>query len=165
MIRNAYIKATCMGIVAGMRSMSAPALVSNHLAHRDSKEVDDSPFSFMASPRVAQALKVAAVGEMVADKLPFIPDRISPAPLAARILSGALSGASLCTAEGARADLGAICGGLSAIASAYAFYYLRRKIAATQTLPDAALGLSEDALVVCTGLSILSDQASAPQLT
>jgi uncharacterized membrane protein len=157
MIRNPYVKAICMGVIAGMRSMSAPALVSNHLAHHDSEELANSSFSFMGSPRVAQALKIAALGEMVADKLPIIPDRISPGPLAARILSGALCGASLCTAEGARAPIGAIGGGLSAIASAYAFYHLRQKLGATRILPDAALGLSEDALVVCTGLTVLSD--------
>jgi len=157
MIRDIYVKAVCMGVVAGMRSMSAPAFVSNYLARKESKELAASPFGLMGSRRVAQALTIAAVGEMVADKLPVIPDRIAPGPLAARILSGALCGASLCAAEGKRARLGALCGGLSALASAYAFYHLRRKIGETETLPDTALGLSEDALVIGTGLSVLSD--------
>ncbi|HEX8138171.1 MAG TPA: DUF4126 family protein [Pyrinomonadaceae bacterium] len=157
MIRKTYVKAICMGVVAGMRSISAPAFVSHYLARKESKELADSPFGLMGSQRVAQALKIAAAGEMVADKLPVIPDRIAPGPLAARILSGALCGASLCTAEGKRARVGAMCGALSAVASAYAFYHLRRKIGETEALPDAALGLSEDALVICTGLSVLSD--------
>ncbi len=157
MIRDTYVKAICMGVVAGMRSMSAPAFVSSYLARKESKELADSPFGLMGSRRVVQALTIAAVGEMVADKLPVIPDRIAPGPLAARILSGALCGASLCTAEGKRARVGAICGGLSAVASAYAFYHLRRKIGQTEALPDAALGLSEDALVIGTGLSVLGD--------
>lgn len=157
MTRNTYLKAICMGVVAGMRSMAAPAFTSHYLARKESKELADSPFGLMGSPRVAQALKIAAVGEMVADKLPVIPDRIAPGPLVARILSGALCGASLCTAEGKRASVGAICGGLSAVASAYAFYHLRREIGESVALPDTALGLSEDALVICTGLSVLGD--------
>lgn len=161
MIRDTYIKAICMGVIAGMRSMSGPALVSNYLVHQNSKELANSSFSFMGSSRVAKVLKIAAVGEMVADKLPAIPARISPAPLIARILSGALCGASICTAERKRADVGAIFGGLSAIGSAYTFYYLRRKLGETDGLPDAALGLGEDAIVVSSGLSILSDDVSA----
>jgi uncharacterized membrane protein len=161
MIRNVYIKALSMGVIAGMRSMSAPAFVSNYLAHQNSKELTNSSFSLMGSARVANVLKIAAVGEMVADKLPAIPARISPGPLMARILSGALCGASICTAEGKRADVGGILGGLSAIGSAYAFYHLRQEIGETKILPDAALGLGEDALVVSSGLYILSDDASA----
>jgi len=37
------------------------------------------------------ALKIAAVGELIADKLPFVPARTMPAGLAARIISGGLS--------------------------------------------------------------------------
>ena len=161
MIRNTYIKAISMGFIAGMRSMSAPAFVSNYLAHQNSEELANSSFSLMGSARVAKVLKIAAVGEMIADKLPFIPARISPGPLIARIFSGALCGASICTAEGKRADVGAFFGGLSAVGAAYAFYHLRREIGETKILPDAALGLGEDALVVSSGLCILSDGASA----
>jgi uncharacterized membrane protein len=161
MIHDTYIKAICMGVIAGMRSMSAPAFVSNYLVHQNSKELADSSFGLMGSARVAKVLKIAAVGEMIADKLPAIPARISPVPLVARILSGGLCGASICTAEGKRADVGAIFGGLSAIGSAYTFYHLRRKLGEIEGLPGAALGLGEDAIVVGSGLSILSDDASA----
>jgi uncharacterized membrane protein len=95
---------------------------------------------------------------MIADKLPVIPDRISPGSLVARILSGALCGASICAAERERSDVGAIAGGLSAVGSAYAFYYLRRKLGEAEGLPDAALGLAEDAIVMSSGLRILSDE-------
>lgn len=161
MIRDTYIKAICLGGIAGMRSMSAPALVNNYLVRQNSKELASSSFSLMGSARIARGLKIAAVGEMVADKLPIIPARTSPVALVARILSGAVCGAAICTAEGKRAEVGAIFGGLSAIGSAYTFYHLRRKLGETTGLPDIALGLAEDAIVVSSGLSILSEDASA----
>jgi uncharacterized membrane protein len=155
MIRNTYLKAICVGVIAGMRGMSGPAFASNYLAKRNSEELANSSLSFMGSARVANVLTVAAVGEMVADKLPGIPARISPGPLVGRMLSGALCGASIYTAEGKRAEVGAIAGGLSAIGSAYAFYYLRRRLGEVEGIPDAALGLVEDAIAISIGLSSL----------
>lgn len=155
-MRNTYLKAVVTGVIAGMRTMSAPAFVSDRLARENSVELAASSFGFMGDPRVARALKIAAIGEFAADKLPFMPDRISPGPLAARVVSGALCGASLCKADGKRVDVGAIAGGLSAIGAAYAFYYIRRELAKTTPIPDTVLALGEDAIVVAAGLSVLS---------
>jgi uncharacterized membrane protein len=158
---STYFKAICMGVIAGMRSMSAPALTSDYLTRQNSNSLAHSSFGLMGAPRVAQALKVAAVGELVFDKLPGVPARISPGPLVARFLSGALCGASLCTLEGKRIELGAIAGGLTAIGSAYAFYHLRRTIGQAACIPDAVLGLTEDAIAIGTGLSVLGSDESA----
>jgi uncharacterized membrane protein len=161
MTANTYVKVICMGVIAGMRSMSAPAFTSDHLVRQNSETLADSPFRLMGSPRMAKALKVAAAGEMIADQLPGIPARISPAPLVFRFLSGALCGASLCTVEGRRVEAGAIAGGLAAIGSAYAFYHLRRRIGEGGTIPDALLGLAEDAIVIGSGVRVLSSDESA----
>ena len=115
----------------------------------------------MGSPQVANALKIATIGEMVADQLPGIGARIAPGPLVARAVSGALCGAAICTAEGERAEVGALAGGLSAIGSAYAFYHLRRKLGESQNIPDAALGLAEDAIVF-GGRFLLGDRDATP---
>lgn len=155
---NSYFKAICMGIVAGMRSMSAPAFVSNHLARKGAEELNDSNFKLMASETTAKVLTVAAVGELIADKLPNIPARIEPQPLIARAISGAVCGAAICKSEGERADVGAILGGLAAIGSSYAFYYLRRSLSETEILPDPVIALGEDALVVAVSVAALSDE-------
>lgn len=152
-----FARAIGMGVIAGMRSMAAPALVSNHFAHNASKSLSRTPFRVMASSRTAGALKAFALGEMVADKLPMIPARVSPGPLAARAMSGGLCGASVFAAEGERPGIGGLAGALAAIASAYAFYHLRRRVGEESKVPDAALGLTEDALVVGGGLCILGD--------
>jgi uncharacterized membrane protein len=48
------------------------------------------------APITTAALVVAAVGELVADKLPNIPSRLTPPIFAGRLVSGALGGAILC---------------------------------------------------------------------
>ena len=58
--------------------MSAPALLSRAASRGDLGGIKDTPFAFLASPRAARILTVLAVGEALADKLPFSPDRISP---------------------------------------------------------------------------------------
>ena len=146
-----YFKAIRVGAMAGMRSMSAPAFVSDHLSRNESEALADSPLKFLGRPRTASVLRIAAAGEMVADKLPIIPDRISPGPLAGRAASGALCGATLFRADGRRAVDGAVIGSVSAVVSAFAFYYLRRSLARTTIVPDALLGVAEDALVIAVG--------------
>lgn len=158
---NVYVKAVCLGIIAGMRSMSAPALVSNKMAREQSPLIVNSPFKLLAAPKAANALKMLAAGEMIADKTSVIPNRISPFPLVARALSGAVCGASLCASEGTRADLGGVVGGLTAIASTYGFYHLRRRLGEDAGLPDTLLGLAEDAIVVAGGISTLRSGESA----
>ena len=153
-MQNAYKKAFFVGIIAGMRSMSAPALMSDHFSKEHSREFEDSTLSFLASPTSAAVFKTLAVGEMAADKTPFVPDRIAAPSLAFRAVSGLVCGAAICSAERERADIGAAVGGASAVASTFAFYYLRREIGSRLGLPDPILGVSEDALVVALSSAV-----------
>ncbi|MGH9310283.1 MAG: DUF4126 domain-containing protein, partial [Vicinamibacterales bacterium] len=79
-MKDAIVIAGALGAVSGSRSMLAPALVAR--AHH-------------ASP-AAPILALLAGGEMMADKMPFIPSRTDALPLAGRIVSGALAGAAVC---------------------------------------------------------------------
>lgn len=151
-----YARAVAIGIIAGMRSMSAPALVSSHLAHNGLQNLSDNPLMLLTSPRASSLLKILALGEMVADKLPIVPSRVSAGPLMARVVSGAISGAAVCGAVKKRTNVGAMLGGIGAIAGAYGFYYLRRRIGEETGTPDPVLGLAEDAIVVGGGKMLLS---------
>ncbi len=152
---NAYAKAVYVGIIAGMRSMSAPAIVSDHYSKEHSSELDDSRLSFMASPTADIAFKVMAVGELAADKSSFIANRIDPGPLAFRAISGAVCGATICTAEREQANVGAVVGGVAAVASAFTCYYLRRKLSENTGIPDLMLGFAEDAIAIGVGKRLL----------
>jgi uncharacterized membrane protein len=96
------------------------------------------------------------VGEMVADKTPFIPSRTSAGPLLGRAASGALVAAAL-RASGGRGDKGsaALLGALSAAAAAFAGENLRTQGAQRLGIPDLALALLEDGLVLVAGTRLL----------
>jgi len=141
-----YLAAAAIGAVAGMRSMAAPAFVSYAL-HED--DLEGSHLRFMTSPPLVWWSGIAAAGEMIADKLPFIPDRVSAGPLVGRMLSGAVCGAAVSRVLGREAKVGAAIGLACALGSAFAAYHLRRS--AGRHAPDQALGVAEDSLVVLTG--------------
>lgn len=144
-----------LGAVAGVRSMSAPALLSRAASRGSIEGIEGTPFAFLASPRAARILTVLAVGEALADKLPFAPDRISAPGLVGRMASGGLVGATLFAAAQRRAAIGAGLGLLASAAASYPSYYLRVQIQEKLNLPNWALGLVEDALAEGTGLLVL----------
>jgi uncharacterized membrane protein len=144
-----------LGAVAGVRSMSAPALLSRAASRGDIGGIEGTPFAFLASPRAARILTVLAVGEALADKLPFSPDRISPPGLIGRMASGALVGAALFAAAERRTTLGAGLGLLAAAAASYPSYYLRVKTQEKLGAPNWAVGLVEDVLAEGAGLLTL----------
>ena len=158
-MRNTYLKAFGLGMIAGMRSMSAPAFLSGHLADTATGTSPSRLLRIISSPNAALAFKVAAAGEMIADKLPIIPDRISSGPLTARIISGAVCGSSICESEGRRTDIGAVTGALAAIGSTFAFYHLRRRITEGDIVPDVIVALVEDAVVLAAGDIILNPRS------
>ncbi len=153
----AYTKSVYFGFIAGMRSMAAPAFVSDHYSKVHSPEVGDSALDFIASPMTSTLLKIFAAGELAADKSSFIPNRIDPGPLTFRAVSGAVCGATICIAERRPPVVGVIAGGVAAVASAFACYYLRRKICAVTNLPDVLVGVAEDAFVIGVGSRLLKD--------
>ncbi|MET3542492.1 putative membrane protein [Pontibacter aydingkolensis] len=151
---NYVWKTVGMGAVAGMRAMSAPALLSDELSRIPSMGLANSPLHFLQSDTVATGLKVLAATELLGDKIPDVPDRISPPSLAVRALSGAVVGATIFTANKDSLTKGAILGAAAAIAGTFASFYLRKAIKKYTHLPDSLSGAIEDALMFGSGLAI-----------
>ena len=88
-----------IGIVAGLRSFTAPALVS-WAAHLGWLKLEGSPLAFMDSVAAVVVFSLLAVVEYVGDVLPKTPSRTTPGPLVARVVTGGLSGAGKGAVEG-----------------------------------------------------------------
>ncbi|MDP9427196.1 MAG: DUF4126 family protein [Actinomycetota bacterium] len=150
-----------LGAVAGIRSMTPPALLSRAASRGEIEGIEGSPFGFLASPRVANLLTVLALGEILADKLPFSPDRISAPGLAGRLATGALVGAALFSADGRRGASGGAIGALSSLAASYLSYYARTGTQQRFGLPNPAGGILEDMVALSIGLLSLRRSARA----
>lgn len=150
-----YLKAIGLGVVAGLRSMTAPAVLSRHLADAQPSPLADSPLAFMGKREVANGFVVLAAGEMIADKLPFMPSRTEPPGLIGRALSGALVGAAIAAHEKKCPYSGATLGVVAAVAATFAAYHLRKQIGETFHVPDPAVAIGEDVVAVATGQCVL----------
>ncbi len=151
----AYLLAFGIGLVTGLRSMTGPALVC-WAAHLGWLNLEGSRLVFMESTLATYSFSALALGELVADKLPFIPNRTSPGPLFGRVILGALSGAALCVATGHSLAIGAILGGAGGAMGAFAGYQARARLVKTSRLPDWVIALSEDLVAVGGGLFLVS---------
>jgi uncharacterized membrane protein len=150
-----FLLAFGIGLVTGLRSMTGPALVC-WAAHLGWLNLEGSRLAFMESTVATYTFSALALGELVADKLPFIPNRTSPGPLFGRVVLGALSGASLCISTGYSSALGAIVGGAGGVLGAFAGYRARAALVKSSGLPDWAIALLEDLVAVGGGFLLVS---------
>lgn len=103
----------------------------------------------------AGASAVVTAGELVMDKLPTTPSRLSPPALGGRIAAG--SGAAFVVARRLGDDPipAAVIGGLSAIAASYAGHAYR--VWASKQVPPIAAALVEDAVALSIGAVVLHE--------
>jgi uncharacterized membrane protein len=150
-----YAEAAVMGAVAGIRSMSAPAIVGQ-LSDAGFIPEGNSPVGWLQHPNVGNAFKVLASGESLADKLPFLPARTGIGPLAARAITGSVGGAAICGAAKRPWWIGALIGAAAAVAASFGATRLRKWISEQHNVPNTVVGLIEDAVVTGAGQLIVA---------
>lgn len=144
-----------IGVVAGLRSMTAPAVVA-WAAYLGWLNIHGSPLEFMGSVWAVGILTLFAVGEFVADKLPATPSRTALLGLSARIVTGALSGACLAVAGDASLGLGALAGAAGGILGAFAGYRARVGLVRALHVRDFAIAIPEDLIAIGLGFILAS---------
>jgi uncharacterized membrane protein len=145
--------ALLIGVVAGLRSLTAPAVVA-WAAFIGWIDLHGTWASWVANIITVIVLTVLAVGELVNDKLPKTPARTAAPIFAARIITGGFAGAVLgawphwtFTALGSGV-IGAVLGTLGG-------YQARKRLAAVAG-KDLPIALLEDAVAIAGGLAILA---------
>jgi uncharacterized membrane protein len=144
-----------IGIVAGMRSMTAPALIA-WAAHLGWLHLQNSFFAFMGSTWAVVILSIFAIAELIADQLPKTPPRTAPLGLTARIATGALSGACVAVSGLTVLWIGAAVGAVGAILGAFAGYNARTALVRMFHIPDFAIAVPEDVIAIALGLFLVS---------
>jgi len=142
-----FILAIGIGIVAGLRSLTAPAVVA-WAAHLGWLSLSGSSLAFMGSTVVVAIFSLLAIGELIADKMPKTPRRTSLVPLLTRIVTGGLCGASLCAAANQSLLVGALLGGTGAVIGAFAGYDIRRRLVSKLNTKDLLIAIPEDLIAI-----------------
>jgi uncharacterized membrane protein len=149
-----YVLAFLVGVVAGLRSMTAPAGLS-WAARLGWLHLENTWLAFLGWAITPYVLSVLAIGELINDKLPRTPSRKTPVPFAARVVVGALCGAAL-GAPGQALIGGLLAGVLGAVAGTLGGYEARTRLVRATGGKDLPIALLEDAIAICGAVWILS---------
>lgn len=150
-----YVRSATLGFVGGLRSMTPFAVLSLLRHGNDEDDASPSnPLQYLDTPAARIITGILAAGEIVGDKLPFTPSRLSPAPLAGRLVIGALIGWGICRQANQSPLLGAALGAVGAASGSAAGYYARTWLGKVTKLPSPVLGIFEDILALGVGALI-----------
>ena len=144
--------ALLIGGVAGLRTFTAPAVVS-WAAYLGWLPLACTPLAFMGSVWAVGILTVLAFVELVIDQLPSAPSRKAPGGFGARILSGALSGAALGASSG-WLIAGGVAGLVGAVIGTLGGFAARARLAAAfrRDMPAAFI---EDAVAIIVAILVV----------
>lgn len=145
--------ALLIGIVAGLRTMTAPAAAS-WAAHLGLVDLGGTWLAFLGYAWTPWVLTPAALAELVADQLPSTPSRKVPVQFGARIVAGAVSGAVF-GAAGGFLVLGAVAGIVGAVIGTLGGAAARARLAAAFG-KDMPAALIEDAVAILAALALLA---------
>ena len=150
------VLALLIGVIAGLRSMTAPAAVS-WAARLGWININSSWLAFLGYSWTPWILSIAALGELITDKLPSTPSRKMPPSFAFRIVSGSISGAAIGISHGSLL-LGLVGGAIGAVIGTLGGAAARSALAKIfgKDLPAALL---EDAVAIVGAILILKAAA------
>jgi len=149
-----YFCAFLIGMIAGLRAMTAPAVVS-WAARFGWLHLENTWLAFLGSAATPYILTVLAIGELIADKLPKTPSRKAPPGFIGRVVSGAVCGAALGATSQALIG-GLLAGVLGAVAGTLGGYEFRARLVRAIGGKDLPIALLEDAIAICGGFLIVS---------
>src|SRR5215471_21423102 len=143
--------ALLIGCIAGLRTFTAPALVS-WAARLGGLNLSETWLGFLGAAWTPWILTLLAVGELFADQLPSMPSRTAPRGFGARIVSGAVSGAAVGTAGGTMVG-GMVAGIVGAVIGTLGGHAFRAQLAAAFRR-DRPAAFIEDAIAIGSALAV-----------
>jgi len=149
-----YVLAFLIGVVAGLRSLTAPAVVS-WAARLGWLHLENTWLAFLGFAATPYLLSVLAIVELITDQLPKTPSRKAPPGFITRIVTGALCGAAL-GASGEALIGGLLAGVLGAVAGTLGGYEFRVRLVRAIGGKDLPIALLEDAIAIGGALLIVS---------
>ena len=137
-----------LGAITGLRTFT-PMAVLCWFAYRGDLPVDDTWASWSGKLAAVIIFSVLAVGELIGDKLPRIPDRVAPFPLVSRVFFGGLVGAIVATGLDGSVIEGVLLGAGGALIGAFGGYLIRRELVMQLGCKDWQVAVAEDAIAIC----------------
>jgi uncharacterized membrane protein len=153
-----YLFALLIGVVSGLRTMTAPAAVS-WAAYLGWLTLRGGPLGFLAASVTPYVLTLLAIGELILDKLPRTPSRKAPVGFSARVVSGGFCGAAIGMAGGGAWMIGLIAGVVGAVIGTLGGYEFRSRLVKAIGGRDLPIALVEDLCAIAAAAWIVSSAA------
>jgi uncharacterized membrane protein len=147
------VLALLIGLVAGLRALTAPAIVS-FAARFGDLDLSATPLAFLGYTATPWILGALALAELITEQLPATPSRKVAVQFGTRLLTGGLSGAAI-GAHGGMLVPGLVAGVVGAVIGLYAGAAGRDALAKAFR-NDHPAGLIEDAVAVGGAILIVS---------
>ena len=148
-----YVPAFLIGVVVGLRSMTAPAAVS-WAARLGWLHLENTWAAFLGFSATPYIVSLLAVGELITDKLPKTPSRKSAMGFGARLASGALCGGAI-GANSQNWMAGLVAGVIGAVVGTYGGYEFRVRLVKATGGKDTPIALLEDAIAIASAFCIV----------
>lgn len=145
-----FAGALALGALTGIRSTAGLAAVAAARAPRGESAGETAAERWIAEPAVEAGLRMAAAGEAMLDKVPSVPPRTDPLPLAGRAVLGGLAGSLLARRRGGPVIPSALLAGGAAVAVAVAATRFRRRLT-DRGIAGPLVGVGEDVTVFAGG--------------
>jgi uncharacterized membrane protein len=142
-----------IGVVGGLRALTAPAAVS-WAAHLGWLKLEGTWLAFLGYSVTPYVLSALAIVELVTDQLPSTPSRKVPMQFGARIVTGAFSGAAIGSPSGVWIG-GLVAGAVGAVAGTLGGYEFRTRLVAATGGKDLPIALLEDAIAIIVAFLIV----------
>ena len=154
--KELQLAAQCLtiGFVAGLRSATAPATLTAILSEQTPQQPLPESLDFLQTPKARGIALQMAVGEMLFEKLPFIPARTDQPGLTIRCSSGAFCGAVLAHTRSGSPIIGGLLGFIGAVIGSYGGYAARTWLSENLKISSALLGLPEDLITAALALTL-----------
>ena len=153
MITTVLLLAVLIGIIAGLRAMTAPAAVS-WAARLGWLNLAPTSLAFLGYAFTPWIFTALALAELVTDQLPTTPSRTVPVQFGTRILTGGLSGGAIGAAHGQFVP-GVVVGVVGAVIGTLGGRAMRGRLAASFG-QDRPAALIEDAVAIGGAFLIMS---------
>jgi uncharacterized membrane protein len=147
------LAALLIGIVAGLRAMTAPAVVS-WAVQLGALPLQGTPLAFLGWRFTPWIISLLAVGELITDQLPTTPSRKVPVQFGTRIVVGGFCGAAVGLAGG-QLWAGAVAGAVGAVLGTLGGAAARARLAAAFGR-DRPAALLEDIVAIGGGIAIMA---------
>lgn len=150
-IARSLLPSMLLGAIAGSRSMTPLAAVSIAAGLGALPRGNGAP-RLLGHPAVVAGSVAMAVGELWGDKLKSAPDRIVPAGLVARAVTGAVAGMAMASRR--HRDVAAAGGAAAAVGAAFPTFAGRMR--SMRSHGQTPTGLVEDAIVVFATIAVVT---------